>query len=183
LPPRPDQVLVGTHLDAALAARFRDWARRRDGSASAALRRLVAEAVDAEGPPPPRGAGRGRQVGVRLGEDERRALAEAAAARGTTPANWLRSLALAHLARRPTWSADELAALRDGFGALRRLAAALEAGARAPGGAAADDPAAEVRAAMRWVAALVRGNLEGWGAGPDAAGAGDAPPPARGGGR
>ena len=34
-----------------------------------------AVAVDAEGPPPPRGAGRGRQVGVRLGEDERRALA------------------------------------------------------------------------------------------------------------
>ncbi|MCE3589971.1 hypothetical protein LXJ59_25610, partial [Escherichia coli] len=63
----------------------------------------------------------GQQIGVRFKPLERRALAEAARARSTSPANWLRSLALFHLARKPQWNAAELDALRDIFGELRRI--------------------------------------------------------------
>ena len=70
--------------------------------------RLVAQAVEQESQArglhsasredaiAPRGVGRGEQVGVRLKATERQALAEAARAQGTSPANWIRSLALAH---------------------------------------------------------------------------------------
>ena len=63
-------------------------------------------------PPGPRGVGRGKQVSVRFKDPERAALDEAAAQRGTTPANWLRSLGIVHLARRPQWNPAELDALR-----------------------------------------------------------------------
>ena len=55
----------------------------------------------------------GRQVKVVLTVEEREALARAAAARGTSPANWLRSLLIVRLTKRPQWSESELRALRD----------------------------------------------------------------------
>lgn len=119
-----EQALLGAHVPVDVAERFRAQARERDGSTAAALRRLIGEAVDGTAPvglPAPRGAGTGRQIGVRLKSAERQALAEAARARGTTSANWLRSLALAHLTRRPQWGPQEVEALRDLFREVRRI--------------------------------------------------------------
>lgn len=178
---RNGQVLLSAWVSADLAAVFRERARATDGGASGALRRLVAGAVAAEGvaAPDPSGAGRGLQVGIRLKPSERRALADAAAARGTTPANWLRSLALAHLARRPQWNAAELAALREVFGELRRIGnnvnqvaralnAAAHTGQYSPGqGTEAREAAEAVRAEMRRVVAAMTGNFDYWGL-PDA---------------
>lgn len=96
-------------------------ARQTDGGTSAALRRLITEAVDGKPPVAPRVAGTGRQVSVRFREDERVLLAQAAHERGTSPANWVRSLALVHLAGRPQWSTAEVDALRDVFNELRRI--------------------------------------------------------------
>ena len=61
----------------------------------------------------------GQSVMVRLKEEERVALMYAADARSTTPANWVRSLAIVHLARRPQWTPDEIDAMRDIFTELR----------------------------------------------------------------
>jgi len=176
MPARPGQKMVGSYVDTALAARFAAWARQTDGGASAALRRLIADAVDGRAPAAPRGAGTGAQVGVRFKEDERAALAEAARARGCSPANWLRSLALVHLARRPQWTPAEVEALRAVFRELRairhgvdRIARAME-DAGGPAAAPADavrEVGAEVRAGMRRVVAVMTGNFDYWGL-PDA---------------
>jgi len=115
-----EQVLLGAHVPADVADRFRALARERDGSTAAALRRLIVEAVGDE-PIGPAGTGAGAQIGIRLRREERRAVSEAAKERGTTPANWLRSLALAHLTRRPQWGPAETELLRDLFRELRRI--------------------------------------------------------------
>ena len=179
MPIRPGRKLVGGYIDAALAERFEAWARRTDGSASAALRRLIAEAVDGTAPAAPRGAAMGGQVGVRLKETERAALSEAARARGTSPANWVRSLALVHLMRRPEWTPAEIEALRDVFRELRaigqtvgRIARGLDGAAAAgvcpPGqGDAARAAAERIRIEMRRVVAVLSGNFDYWGL-PDA---------------
>lgn len=114
------QVLLGAHVPADVADRFRALARERDGSTAAALRRLILEAVGEE-PMAPTGTGTGTQIGIRLRREERRAVSQAAKDRGTTPANWLRSLALAHLTRRPQWGPAETELLRDLFRELRRI--------------------------------------------------------------
>lgn len=91
------------------------------------MRQLVGDALG-DGPPVPKpGPGMGRQVGVRLREGERAALASAAAERGMTPSGWLRTLACAQLLRQPRWSAAELAAVRDVAWNLRELRRALGA--------------------------------------------------------
>ncbi|MBP2300922.1 hypothetical protein [Azospirillum picis] len=164
--------MVGGYVDAALAKRFNAWARQTDGSVSAALRRLIIQAVEGREPAAPRGAGTGPQVGVRFKADERAALAAAATARGTSPANWLRSLALVHLARRPQWSPAELEALRAVFAELRAINAGLTRLAAQPGGTdscgdAAQRAAAQVRGEMRRVVAVLTGNFDYWGL-PDA---------------
>lgn len=168
--------LVGGYVDAALAARFEAWARQTDGSASAALRRLMAEALEGQPPPPPRGSGTGRQIGVRFKDTERAALLEAAKARGTSPAAWLRSLALVHLARRPQWTPVEVEALRAVFHELRAIGHSVERtahrldGAGGPAGTPGDAArvaAEQVRVAMRRVVAVMTGNFEYWGL-PDA---------------
>lgn len=115
-----EQVLLGAHVPADVADRFRALARARDGSTAAALRRLILEAVGEE-PMAPTGTGTGTQIGIRLRREERRAVSQAAKDRGTTPANWLRSLALAHLTRRPQWGPAETELLRDLFRELRRI--------------------------------------------------------------
>jgi hypothetical protein len=81
MPAKSGQKLIGSYVDEAQA-------RVTDGGTSAALRRLVAEAVSGKALAP-RGVGWGAQVGERFKPVERLALAlgEAAKAHGTSPAN------------------------------------------------------------------------------------------------
>lgn len=179
MPPKPGQKMVGGYVDCALAERFHAWARRTDGGASAALRRLIIQAMDGQTPAAPQGAGTGHQVGVRFKDAERAALAEAALAHGTSPANWLRSLALVHLTGRPQWNPTEVEALRAVFHELRAignslnqitraLTAAVEAGLCPPQHRDAAREAGDlVRLEMRRVVAMMTGNFDYWGR-PDA---------------
>lgn len=90
---------------------------------------------------------------MRLRPDELAPLLAAARERGTTPANWLRSLALARLLGRPTPTPDEVAALRAVFGEMRRVARLLEAAGHVSG---PRPTAEEARAAAEAVRAGVR---------------------------
>jgi hypothetical protein len=167
--------LLAAHVPADLAERFRAWARERDGSTAAALRRLISETVDGAAPAAPRGVGRGVQVGVRLKGEERAALADAARARGTTPANWLRSLAIVHLCGKPQWNDAEVAALRELFRELRRIGtnvnqiahqanAAALSGLHSPGAAReAREAADKIQEEMRRLVAVMTGNFDHWG--------------------
>lgn len=196
------QVHLSTYAPRDLATAFRTQAHVLDGGVAAALRRLVIEALAAASSEPqdlhgarpagrsaapgrawrsvtPHAVGQGQQVSVRLKAPERWALAEAARARGTSPAQWLRSLALVHLMRRPQWRPDELEALRALFGELRAIghqvngiARAVDAAAQAGGIAPADalmtrEAAERVRLEMRRVVAIISGNYDYWGL-PDA---------------
>ena len=175
---RNGQEHLSTYVPDELAAAFKDWARKTDGGTAAALRRLIAKAVEDE-PPAPRGVGRGEQVSVRLKPAERAALAEAADSRSTSPANWLRSLAIVHLTRRPQWNTAELDALRELFRELRAIGnnvnqvahalnIATQTGLYPPGqGTAAREAAELVRLEMRRVVAVMTGNFAYWGL-PDA---------------
>ena len=179
MPRRPDQTTLSTHIDRELASRFQAWARGTEGGTSAALRRIVSEAMDGKSPAPPSGAGSGQQVGVRFKASERALLSEAARSRATTPAGWLRSLALVHLTRRPQWNADEVEGLREVFRELRRIGNNVNQIARALNVAAhkgeyppyqgeeARAAAERVRNEMRRVVALMTGNYDYWGL-PDA---------------
>lgn len=188
---RNGQEHLSTYVPVELAEAFKALARQSDGGAAAALRRLVAQAVEQEKPGEglhgaspvqaiaPRGVGRGEQVNVRLKAAERQALAEAARMQGTSPANWLRSLALVHLARRPQWNPAELEALRALFRELRAIGnnvnqvahvlnTAAHTGMYPPGqGAAAKEAAELVKLEMRRVVAAITGNFDYWGL-PDA---------------
>ena len=175
---RNGQELLSTWVPVDLAARFRAWARGTEGGASAALRRLISEATDGSAPSPPPGAS-GHQVMVRLKDAERIALLRAAKARSTTPANWLRSLAIVHLGRRPQWNGAELEALREIGQELRRIGNNVNQIARALNGAAhtgeypqhqgeaAKDAAETVRTELRRLLAVYSGNFDYWGL-PDA---------------
>jgi hypothetical protein len=139
---------------------------------------MVAQAVGQE-PPGPRGVGRGEQISVRLKGAERAALAEAAKAHHTSPANWLRSLAIVHLARRPQWNPAELDTLRELFRELRAIGnninqiahtlnVAAHTGQYPPHpGVAAREAVELVRLEMRRVVAAMTGNFDYWGL-PDA---------------
>lgn len=188
---RNGQVHLSTYVPVELAEAFQALARRSDGGASGALKRLVAQAVDQEkqgkglhSASPheaiaPRGVGRGEQVSVRLKAIERQALAEAAQTQGTSPANWIRSLALVHLARRPQWNPAELEALRVLFGELRAIGhninqmahvlnIAVTTGDYPPEqGTAAREAAERIQWEMRRVVAAITGNFDYWGL-PDA---------------
>lgn len=179
MPPKPGQKMVGGYVDAALAERFQAWARRTDGGASAALRRLILQAMDSQSPAAPRGSGTGHQVGVRFKDAERAALAEAARAHGTSSATWLRSLALVHLMGRPQWNSAEVEALRAVFRELRAIATSLERSTRTLTQAAdaglcplehrdaARKAGDLVRTEMRRLVAVMTGNFDYWGL-PDA---------------
>ncbi|WP_146205460.1 hypothetical protein [Azospirillum sp. TSH7] len=175
MPAKPGQTMVGGYVEAELARRFAVWARQTDGSSAAALRRLITQAIDGHEPAPPSGSGTGRQVGVRLKADEHAALVVAAAAHGTSPANWLRALALVHLTRRPQWSPAELEALRAIFTELRAISTNLtRLSAHSPDHAdpelaseMAQEAADRVRLEMRRVVAVLTGHFEQWGL-PDA---------------
>ncbi len=171
---RNGQELLSAWVPSDVAARFKAWARSTDGGTSAALRRLLLAAVDGQEPPEPMGSA-GHRITVRLKDTERLALLEAARSRQTTPANWLRSLALVHLTRRPQWNAAEVAELRSVFTELRRIGnnvnqiahavnAAALAGEQAPGeGRAALEAAELVRVETRRVVAVMTGNFDYWG--------------------
>lgn len=172
---RTGQKMVGAYMDAGLAERFAAWARGTEGGASAALRRMVTEVVEGKPPSAPAGVGLGRQVSVRMKPPERALLAEVARGRATSPANWLRSLALAHLTRKPQWNTAELDALRVVARELasignnvnqiaRALNVAVHSGQYPPHQGLATKEAAEaVRYEMRRVAAMITGNFDYWG--------------------
>lgn len=181
---RNGQRLLSTWVPEATAAAFHAQART-EGGASALLRRLVAETVDpglhgaSLDAIAPVGSGRGEQIGIRLKGEERRALNEAARARGTSPANWVRALAIVHLARKPQWNTAELSELREVFKELRRIGNNVNQIARAlnvaqatgqypPHQHRAVEAAAElIRYEMRRVVAVMTGNFDYWGL-PDA---------------
>jgi Bacterial mobilisation protein (MobC) len=189
---RKGQEHISTYVPVELAAAFKELARQTDGSAAATLRRLIAQAVDEanrgqglHGASPvqaaiaPRGVGRGEQVGVRFKGVERQALAEAAQLQRTSPANWLRSLALVHLVRRPQWNEAEVEALRAVFRELRAIGNNVNQMAHALNiatttgmypleqGNAAREAVELVRFEMRRVVAVMTGNFDYWGL-PDA---------------
>ncbi|HYH36766.1 MAG TPA: hypothetical protein VD860_00975 [Azospirillum sp.] len=176
---RNGQELLTVWVSADVAAAFKAHTRITDGGASGALRRLVIQAVDGQTPSAPKGAGAGRQVGVRFKDAERAALAEAARAHGTSPAAWLRSLALVHLTGRPQWNPAEVEALRAVFHELRTIATSLDRSTRALTQAidaglcppdhrdAAREAGNLVRIEMRRVVAVMTGNFDYWGL-PDA---------------
>ena len=176
---RNGQELVSAWVPSDLATRFRAWARTNDGGASAAIRRLLLSVVDGQAPAEPMGSA-GHRVTVRLKDAERLALLEASRARQTTPANWLRSLAVVHLARRPQWSQAEVTELRAVFTELRRIGnnvnqiahalnvAALAGECPREQGGAALEAAEAVRVETRRVVAVMTGNFAYWGF-PDAA--------------
>lgn len=163
--------MVGAYVEADLARRFAAWARQTDGSSAAALRRLITQALDGHDPTPPSGSGIGRQVGVRFKAGEHAALVVVAAARGTSPANWLRALALVHLTHQPQWSPAELEALRAIFTELRAISTSLtrlsahgldQAGLEAAG-EMAQEAAGQVRLEMRRIVAVLTGHFDQWG--------------------
>jgi hypothetical protein len=112
---------------------------------------------------------------VRLKDAERLALLEAAKTRSTTPANWLRSLAIVHLGRRPQWNESEVEALRQIGQELRRIGNNVNQIARALNvaadtgeypphqGMAAKEAVEDVRAEMRRLMAIYTGNFDYWG--------------------
>ena len=164
--------MLGTYVPIELAARFKAWARGTHGGASASLRDLITRAIEGQPAPAPAGKAAGYQVMVRLKEAERLVLIEAAHARGTTPANWLRSLAITHLSRRPQWNPAEVEALRELFAEIRRIgnnvnqiARALNTAAHSGDyppyqGEAARDAAELVRHEMRRIVAVMSGNFD-----------------------
>ena len=171
---RNGQELLSTWVPAELAEAFKTQARETDGGSSAALRRLVAAAL-CEQAPAPRGVGQGAQVGVRFKPAERLSLAKAAVAHGSSPANWLRSLALVHLAKRPQWSPAELDALRDLAREVRAIGNNVNQIAHAMNvavqtgecprhqGVAAREATELVRFEMRRLVAVMTGNFDYWG--------------------
>lgn len=190
MPPKPGHRMLGTYVDPDLAERFHVLARRTEGGVSAALRKLVAAAVDqAEGlhganpalaSVVPKGVGQGRQIGFRLRATERRALGEVAEAHGTSPANWVRSLAIVHLAGKPQWNAAELDELRAIFREVRaignnvnQIARSLNVAVKtgeyaAHQGEAAKEAVEMVRHEMRRIVAVMTGNFDYWGLPQDA---------------
>lgn len=178
---RADQPTLTAHVDREFAVRFRAWARKTDGGTATALRRLAtaalngSEAVHSDKHFAPKGTGRGEQIGFRLKADERRALDEAAKAHGTSPANWVRSLTLVHLARKPQWNPAEEGALRDlgreiaSIGRninqiARAMNVAQHSGVYPPHQGVAVREAAElIRSEMRRVVAVLSGDFDYWG--------------------
>jgi uncharacterized protein YukE len=184
---RNEQELLSTWVPAELAAAFRSQARGTEGGTSAALRRLIAEATleglhgakSVNTRLAPAGAGKGDQIGIRLKGVERRVLDEAAKARGTSPANWIRSLAIVHLARKPQWNGAGEEALRELGRELARIGNNVNQIARAINaaehtgdypphqGVAVREAAELIRYEMRRVVAVLSGEFDYWGL-PDA---------------
>ena len=90
-----------------------------DGGVSFVLRQFVHERIGTT--PTTRGRAAAHQVQVRLSDEERIGLVQAADARGVSPAGYVRQLVRAHLLRRPQWTDETLTLLRSVFRELRRL--------------------------------------------------------------
>ena len=117
----------------------------------------------------------GSEIKIRLKEPERLALKQMAQARGTTAANWVRSLTVVHLSGRPQWSANELNELRTISDHLRRIGSDINVIAGIINGAvrtrayppeqglAVKEAAELVRYEVRRLAAVMTGNFDYWG--------------------
>lgn len=179
---RPD-VLIGAYVPAGLADRFKDFARQSDGSASACLRRLMKEAIGDTGG----GAGASswylgftNRLTIRFKETEMLAVREAAKARGSNVTQWVRSLVLVFLTRRPQWSPAELKALQEiardvrPIGnninqVARALHTAIKNGRYPPHqGARAAKAAYDVSRNLRRLTAVITGDYDYWGVPEDA---------------
>ena len=193
------QVHLSTYVPCDVATAFQNWARRTEGGTAGALRRLIAQALDQtsegqglHGASPatqsiaPRGIGRGQQIGFRLRPTERAALDAAAREATMSPANWVRSLVLVHLEKRPQWNAVELDALQELFREVRAIGnnvnqiahginIALQTGRyEANQGEASHEAMELVRLEMRRIVSVMTGNFAYWGL-PDAQQPGSAP--------
>lgn len=172
---RNGKVLVSAWVDALAAERFKAVARASDGSVSRALARMVGEAIDDPRAVSPSGVGQSEKLTIRFREQERAVLAEVARRRHTSPTNWVRSLALVHLMRKPEWNGDELEQFRDVVRELRRIGSNINQIAAAVNKAAAvghcppeaADAAKEatqtVHSETRRLAAILTGNFDYWG--------------------
>lgn len=172
---RNGQELLSTWVAADVAQKFKQQARDVEGGTSAALRRIVTEAVEGKPPAAPGGAGTGKQVGVRFKASERVLLALAARERATSPANWVRSLALVHLTRKPAWNERELEPLRQVAREIhavgrnlnqiaRALNVAVQSGVFPPHQHVAAQEAADfVRSQMHRMTAMITSNYDYWG--------------------
>lgn len=179
-----DKVLT-VPIERGTAERFQAWARREHGGTAAALRRLIAEALDEAEPLhgaksavqtiEPKGTGHGKQIGFRLRPEERAELDRVARERGTTPANWVRSLELVHLANKPQWTPAEQDALRELFHDVRRVGTNINQIAHAMNVAAQKghypvlqgrlvfDAAKIIQWEMRRIVGIMHGNFDFWG--------------------
>ena len=174
MPTPPGKIVVGAYVDRELAERFRAWARTQKGGISGVLRDFMEEKARGQAPQPPPGVA-GNKLTIRLRDQELEALCRLAEARSVTPTTWLRSLASAHLGRRPQWNGAELDELRRLFTEVRRIGANVNQIARAmnvashtgeyPAGQAqaVRELVDQVRTETRRIVAVLSGNFDYWG--------------------
>jgi hypothetical protein len=106
---RNGQVLLSTMVPAKQATLFRDLAQAADLGVSAALRRMIAERIEAEGQgedilPTDVAVGHSKRINVRLRDSELAILTQAAKNAGTPIANLIRSIVLNHLVGQKQWN-------------------------------------------------------------------------------
>ena len=172
---RPDLINVSTHIDRETERAFDAWARTRGGKA-AALRGLIRDVVGASVPDKAPAATGITALHVRLSQQERDVLRQAAAQKGMAPSTWVRSLVRAHVLRRPQWGEFERQGLASVLTALSRIGTNVNQIARAMNvavlkgeysagqGSEAREAAAEVKHAISQLAGMVGRDLDYWGA-------------------
>jgi hypothetical protein len=168
--------MIGAYLDDDLAQSFDAWARARGGK-SAALRALIRDAVGAA-IPESANAPSLNDLHVRLTENEREAVRQAAHQKGMPPSTWVRSLIRAHVTRRPQWGSFERQKFAAVLTALSRIGSNVNQIARAMNVAAlkgeysphqgreAREAAAEVSRAIAQLGDIVGQDLNYWGLSP-----------------
>lgn len=173
--PRNGKELLSAWVEASVAQRFKAVARASDGSVSQSLARMVGEAIGDPDAVSPSGVGQSEKLTVRFRREERAALASAARLRATTPANWVRSLVIVHLMRRPQWSDGEREELRALTREVRRIGSNVNQIARAMNEAAkagqcsadaavaANNAAQQLHSETRRLGAVLTGNFDYWG--------------------
>lgn len=169
--------LIGTHVDATLAARFSELARAHGGK-SALLRRLVMRVVNhGENEPVtslPDPSGSAVHLSIRLSENEVHEVRKGAKARGMKPAQWLRSIVRVRLGAGTQYTRDELHQLRGLTNQVRKVGVNLNQIARAANEArlehssfvveteVLDEARKEVEKTLATLHQMARGNVRAW---------------------